>query len=170
MNKKTQNIAQGALIAALYTVLTLVSNTLGLASGVIQIRLSEAMTILPVFTPAAIPGLCIGCLISNIITGCAPMDVILGTLATLIGALLTRRLAGHKILASLPPIISNTLIIPWVLALVYNFEGSVAYFTVTVFVGELIAAGLLGQLLRRSLEPYTEQLGWKKENIQNKND
>lgn len=170
MNKKTQNIAQGALIAALYTVLTLVSNTLGLASGVIQIRLSEAMTILPVFTPAAIPGLCIGCLISNIITVCAPMDVILGTVATLIGALLTRRLAKHKILASLPPIISNTLIIPWVLALVYNFEGSVAYFTVTVFAGELIAAGLLGQLLRRSLEPYTEQLGWKKENIQNKND
>ena len=164
MNKRTQNIAQGALIAALYTVLTLVSNTLGLASGVIQIRLSEAMTILPIFTPAAVPGLCIGCFISNIITGCAPMDVILGTVATLIGALLTKRLSNHKFLASLPPIIANTLIIPWVLALVYNFEGSIAYFTVTVFAGELIAAGLLGQLLRHSLEPYAEQLGWKKEN------
>lgn len=162
MNNKAYNIVQGAIIAAIYTVLTIVSNTLGLASGIIQVRLSEAMTILPVFTPAAIPGLCVGCFISNIITACAPMDVIFGTMATLIGAILTRRLANHKVLASLPPIIANTLIIPWVLSLVYNFEGSVAYFAVTVFVGEFIAAGLLGQLLRHSLEPYTEQLGWRK--------
>lgn len=162
MNNRTNSIAQGALIAALYIVLTLVSNMLGLASGVIQIRLSEAMTILPVFTSAAVPGLCVGCLISNIITGCAPMDVICGTVATLIGALVTERLAKHPVLASLPPIIANTMIIPWVLALVYNFEGSVAYFTVTVFAGELIAAGVFGQILRRSLEPYVKQLGWRK--------
>ena len=162
MNNRTNSIAQGALIAALYIVLTLVSNIMGLASGVIQIRLSEAMTILPIFTPAAVPGLCVGCFISNIITGCAPMDVICGTVATLIGALLTKSFANHPVLASLPPIIANTLIIPWVLALVYNFEGSVVYFTATVFIGELIAAGLLGQVLRRSLEPYTEQLGWRK--------
>ena len=162
MNRKTNNIVQGALIAALYTVLTIISNTLGLASGVIQIRLSEAMTILPVFTAAAVPGLCVGCFISNIITACPPMDVLFGTMATFIGAVLTRQLANHKILASLPPIIANTLIIPWVLSLVYNFEGSVAYFAVTVFAGEFVAAGLLGQLLRHSLEPYTEQLGWRK--------
>lgn len=162
MNIRTHNLAQGALIAALYTVLTLASSALGLASGVIQVRLSEAMTILPIFTPAAVPGLCVGCFISNIITGCAPMDVVCGTLATLIGALLTARLANYKVLASLPPIIANSLIIPWILTLVYNFEGSVLYFTVTVFAGELVAAGILGQVLRRALEPYAEQLGWRK--------
>lgn len=162
MNKRTNNLAQGALIAALYTVLTLISSTMGLASGVIQVRLSEAMTIMPVFTPAAVPGLCVGCFISNIITGCAPMDVLCGTIATLIGAVLTERLASHKVLASLPPIIANTLIIPWVLALVYDFEGSIAYFTITVLAGEFIAAGVLGQVLRHLLEPYAEQLGWRK--------
>lgn len=158
MNKNTHIIAQSALIAALYIVLTLISNTLGLASGVIQIRLSEALTILPVFTPAAVPGLCVGCFISNIITGCAPMDVIFGTVATLIAAIITKHLNKHKILASLPAIVVNTLIIPWVLALVYIFEGSVVYFTITVFVGELISAGIIGQLLRHSLEPYADKL------------
>ena len=162
MNNKTHNLAQGAVIAALYTVLTLISSTFGLASGVVQIRLSEAMTILPIFTPAAVPGLCVGCFISNLITGCAPMDVLFGTLATLIGALLTSRLANYKVLASLPPIIANTMIIPFVLAYVYDFEGSLAYFAITVFIGEVIAAGVLGQVLRRLLEPYTEQLGWRK--------
>ena len=157
-NNKTHNLAQGAVIAALYTVLTLVSSTLGLASGVVQIRLSEAMTIMPIFTPAAVPGLCVGCFISNVITGCAPMDVIGGTMATLVGALLTSRLANHKVLASLPPIIANTIMIPLVLAYVYDFEGSLLYFTITVFVGEVIAAGVLGQVLRRLLEPYAEQL------------
>lgn len=162
MNNRTRNMAQGALIAALYIMLTLVSNVLGLASGVIQVRLSEALTILPIFTPAAVPGLCVGCFISNIITGCAPMDVIFGTLATLVAAILTKCLSKYKVLASLPPIIVNSLIIPWVLALVYNFEGSIIYFTVTVFIGELVSAGIFGQLLRHILAPYAEQLGWRR--------
>ena len=68
-NKKVLFLAQGAIIAALYVALTHAANALGLANGVIQVRLSEALTILPVFTPAAIPGLTIGCLISNLTTG-----------------------------------------------------------------------------------------------------
>ena len=62
-------LTQAAMIAALYVVLTYIANLFGLASGVIQIRLSEMLCILPVFTPAAIPGLFIGCLLSNILTG-----------------------------------------------------------------------------------------------------
>lgn len=151
MNNRTSIVVQGALIGALYVILTVISNLFGLASGVIQIRLSEALTILPAFTPAAIPGLFVGCILSNIITGCMPLDVIFGALATLIGAYGTYLLRKRRMLASIPPILANTLIIPWVLSWVYSFEGSVGYFTVTVFIGELISAGLLGQLLARKI-------------------
>ena len=69
-------IAQAAMIAALYVVLTLLANALGLANYAIQLRFSEALTILPFFTPAAIPGLFIGCLIANLLTGAMPLDII----------------------------------------------------------------------------------------------
>ena len=77
---------QAAVIAALYVVLTVLANSIGLASSAIQIRFSEALTILPFFTPAAIPGLFVGCILSNLLTGCVLLDVIFGSLATLIGA------------------------------------------------------------------------------------
>ena len=100
------------MIAALYVVLTLLANALGLANYAIQVRFSEALTILPFFTPAAIPGLTIGCLLSNILTGCAPLDILFGTLATLIGALGTYALRRFEWLAPLPPILANTIIVP----------------------------------------------------------
>ena len=87
MNKKVLFITQGAIIGALYTVLTVIAGSLNLANGVIQVRFSEALTVLPAFTPAAIPGLFVGCVLSNILTGCHPLDVVFGSLATLIGAL-----------------------------------------------------------------------------------
>ena len=83
MNKKTVLMAQAAIIAALYVVLTMLANALGLANYAIQVRFSEALTILPYFTPAAIPGLFAGCILSNILTGCMPLDVIFGSIATL---------------------------------------------------------------------------------------
>lgn len=158
MTNKSAYIAQGALVAALYIILTLISNLLGLASGIIQIRLSEALTLLPVFIPAAVPGLFVGCIISNLITGCAMPDIIFGALATLAGAYGTYYLRRHRYLSSLPPILSNTIIIPWILSIVYNFEGSIVYFAATVFIGELISAGILGQLLIKVLEPYRNRL------------
>ena len=82
----TQKIAFGGVIAALYVVLTLIANAFGLASGAIQVRISEALTILPVFTTSAIPGLTVGCVLANLITGCAPWDVVFGSLATFLGA------------------------------------------------------------------------------------
>ena len=171
MKNKTVYITQGALIASLYVILTLISSFFGLANGVIQVRLSEALTILPIFVSSAIPGLFIGCIISNIITNCAIYDVIFGGFATLIGACGThiiwklcvkkynRKLS--KILASIPPIISNTLIVPWILSRVYNLEGSIIYFVVTVLIGEIISAGIGGQLLAKAIEPHKEQLGLK---------
>lgn len=146
-DKKVLMTTQAAMIAALYVVLTLLANALGLANYAIQVRFSEALTILPYFTPAAIPGLFVGCLLSNIITGCAPMDVVFGSLATLAGAIGTYALRKNKWLASLPPIVANIIVVPLVLTYVYKFEGSLIYFGITVGIGEVISCGLLGMIL-----------------------
>lgn len=150
--KKASLVARASLIASCYIVLTLIANAMGLSSGVIQIRFSEALTILPVFTPAAISGLFIGCILSNIITGCALFDIIFGSVATLIGAIGTYALRNKlKWLSSLPPIISNALIIPFVLSRVYHFSGSYLYFLLTVGAGEIISCGVLGTALQYCL-------------------
>ena len=88
MKKKNLTIytTRGALIAAIYVALTAIASAVGLSSGAIQFRISEALCILPIFMPEAVPGLFIGCLISNVLSGCVVWDVIFGSLATLIGA------------------------------------------------------------------------------------
>ncbi len=161
MKNKTTYLTYAALTAALYVILSLVSNLFGLASGAVQIRISEALTVMPVFTPAAVPGLFAGCIISNILTGCAPWDIVLGSLATLIGALLTRALKNHDILCLLPPVATNTLILPWVLSFVYHFDGSIWYFAVTIFAGEAISCGILGYLLKKTLRKYDGIIRWE---------
>lgn len=159
MNKKVVFIVHAAVIAALYVVLTFVTNSLGLASNAIQVRFSEALTILPLFTSAAIPGLFMGCILSNFLTGCVLWDIIFGSIATLLGALGTYKLRRFpKWLAPLPPIIANTIIVPFVLAYVYQFEGSIPYFMLTVGIGEIISCGLLGLLLHSTLEKYRKYL------------
>lgn len=159
-NKKVLFLAQGAIIAALYVALTHAANALGLANGVIQVRLSEALTILPVFTPAAIPGLTIGCLISNLTTGCIPWDIFGGTMATLIGAAGTYLLRRHYAIGSLPPIIANTIIVPFVLSYAYQFEGTIPYFMLTVGVGEVISCGILGTILMIALKKKSGLIHW----------
>lgn len=155
--KKVLFLTQAAMIAALYVVLTFIANALGIASGNIQVRFSEALTILPYFTPAAIPGLFIGCLLSNILTGCALPDIIFGSLATLIGALLTHRLRGNKWLAPIPPIVSNAVIIPPVLLFAYGIR-PLWFSFVTVTIGEVISCGILGMLLLFTLRKYAGRL------------
>ncbi len=158
-NKKINHLTQAASIAALYVVLTLLSNVLGLANYAIQVRFSEALTILPLFTPAAIPGLYVGCLLSNILTGCNVWDIIFGPLATFLGALGTRYLCKKcKWAAPLPPIIANTLIIPFILSYAYKLEGFLPYFMVTVGIGEILSCGVLGMLLYFTLHKYRKQL------------
>ena len=114
-DKKVLLIVQAAMIAAVYVVLTYFISAFNLASGAIQVRISEALTILPYFTPAAIPGLSIGCLLANLLTGAAIYDVVFGSLATLLGAIGTYLLRKHKFLCTLPPVVANMLIIPFVL-------------------------------------------------------
>ena len=150
-------LVQAAMIAALYVVLTYIANAMGLASSAIQIRFSEALTILPYFTPAARPGLFVGCFLSNILTGCAIPDIIFGSIATLIGALLTRRLRKCKWLAPVPPILANTLIVPFVLLYAYGIQPLWLSF-ITVGIGEVISCGVLGMLLLIVLEKYRGSL------------
>ena len=150
--RKTTNLAIAAIIAALYVVLTYLASALGLASYAIQVRFSEALTILPIFTPAAIPGLFVGCILANLLTGCAVWDVVFGSLATLLGAIGTYLLRKHRVTALLPPIVANTLVVPPVLLYVYGLEGTYLFFTLTVCLGEVISCGFLGTVLRKSLE------------------
>ncbi len=156
--KKIMFLTHAALIAALYVVLTMIANAMGLANYAIQIRFSEALTILPIFTPAAVPGLFIGCLLSNLLTGCAIPDIIFGSLATLLGAQGTLILRKSKWLAPIPPIAANTLIIPFILAYVYQFEGSLPYFMITVGIGEIVSCGILGILLLNILQRYAPRV------------
>lgn len=154
-NKNVTLITQAAMIAALYVVLTLAAAALGLDHYAVQVRFSEALTILPFFTPAAIPGLYVGCLLSNIVTGCIIWDILLGPVATLLGALGTWFLRRRsKWLAPLPPIAANTLIVPLILAYAYQFEGSLPYFMLTVGLGEIASCGVLGMLLLFTLNKY----------------
>ena len=147
-------MTQAAMIAAIYVVLTLFVSAINLASGAIQVRISEALTVLPAFTPAAIPGLFLGCFISNLITGAMLPDIIFGSLATLIGAIGSYFLRKWKWAVPLPPILSNVLIIPFVLAYVYHFPGGVPYFMLTVGIGQVISCGVLGMLLYKVLSNY----------------
>ncbi len=150
-------MTQAAMIAAIYVVLTFLANALGLASGAVQIRFSEALTILPFFTPAAIPGLFVGCLLSNTLTGCVPLDIVFGSIATLLGAIGTYHLRQYKWLAAIPPIVANTIIVPFVLKFAYGIE-PLWFSFVTVFAGELISCGILGMILLFSLQKNAKKI------------
>ena len=172
MNKKILFITQAGAIAALYVILTIFANALGLASGDIQVRFSEALTILPFFTPAAIPGLYVGCLLSNIFCGGIIWDVIFGSLATLLGAVGTYALRkkAPEWCACIPPILANMLIIPFILVYAYGLPGvasafglemkgiPVLIFMLTVGIGEIISCGILGTLLLKILKKYRRHL------------
>ena len=159
MKKKNQQrvrfITLASTIAALYVVLTLISAAFGLSSGAIQIRISESLCVLTFFTPAAIPGLTIGCLISNLATGANLLDVVFGTLATFIGAIGGYYLRKSKWLITLPTVLANTIIIP--LVIVYGFgvtDMTLPLIALTVCLGELISATLLGAALLKILIKY----------------
>lgn len=164
-NSRALFLAQAAIIAAIYIVLTFIANAFGLANYAIQVRFSEALTILPYFTPAAVPGLFIGCLLSNILTGCALPDIVFGSLATLLGALGTYALRKWKWCAPVCPILSNAIIVPLILIYGYGLllEGGTllqnfCFFFLTVGAGEVISCGILGMILLHVLEKYKNRL------------
>ena len=152
-SNKVLYLAQAAMIAAIYVVLTVVGASL--AFGEVQIRFAEALTILPVFTPAAIPGLFVGCLIGNTLGGAILPDIIFGSLATLIGAFFTWKLRNqNRILAPLPPIIANIIVVPFVLRYGYGATLPIPFMMLTVGIGEVISCGILGLILAYALDKY----------------
>ena len=155
MKKNTQQITRGALIAALYVLLTLLSSSLGLDRYAIQLRLSEALCILPIFLPEAVPALFIGCILANSITGAFLPDIIFGSIATLIGAIgarLLRRVSKKLVwVATLPTLLSNAIIVPLVLKYAYGVGELIPIMMLTVGIGELIACTVLGTVLYYAL-------------------
>ena len=155
---RTLFVCYSAIIAALYVVLTYVSSMLGLSSGAIQLRLSEMLCILPAFTLAAIPGLTLGCLLANMLTGAIWLDVLAGSLATLLGALGTYALRKYKWIMPLPAVLANALIVPFVLAYGYGVQQAIPLMMLTVGIGELLSAYLLGILLYFALQKRASHL------------
>ena len=152
-NKSTLFLVQAALIAAVYVVLTLVFAPF--SYGEIQVRISEALTILPFFTPAAIPGLFVGCILANLLGGAIPLDIAFGSIATLIGAVFTYKLRGSsKWLAPVPPIVANIIVVPFVLKYGYQVPLPIPFMMLTVGVGEVISAGVLGLIVYGALNKY----------------
>ena len=152
-NKNVTFLTHAAMIAAIYVVLTLAFRPFSF--GEIQVRIAEALTILPVFTPAAVPGVFVGCLISNIIGGGILPDIIFGSLATLIGAVFTYRLREKTpFLAPVPPIAANTVIVPLVLRYGYGINLPVPFMMLTVGIGEVLSCGVLGLVLYSALKKY----------------
>lgn len=151
-NNKTVFIVQAAVIAAIYAVITM--TFLPISFGPVQFRISEALCILPYFTPAAVPGVFIGCLLSNLLGTAVPLDVVMGSIATLIGACGSYALRRNKWLVCIPPILSNTIIIPWVLRYAYGAKEMIPYLMATIGVGEILAVGVLGNILLAALCRY----------------
>ncbi|MCF2652373.1 QueT transporter family protein [Anaeromassilibacillus senegalensis] len=155
---KVRFLALSAVIAALYAVLTYAAAAMNLAYGPFQFRFSEALTVLPAFTPAAIPGLTIGCLLSNLASPLGIVDWVFGTLATLLASLCTYMLRNIRwkeipILAPLPPVLFNALIVGLEIACLSEAgsfgwgNASLAGFVsgaVSVGVGELVVCFALG--------------------------
>ena len=150
--KNTYFLAYGAAIAAIYVALTMAFQPISF--GPVQFRISEALCILPFFTPAAIPGLFVGCFLSNLFCGAAGLDIVFGSLATLIGAVGSYELRKSKVLVCVPPILANTIIVPWVLRFAYGSEDMIWFSTITVGIGEILAIGILGQILLSVLIRY----------------
>ncbi len=161
MKSKILFISRAAIIAALYVVLSCVTGKF--ASGVIQVRISEALIVLTAFTPATIPGMTIGCLLFNTLSACDPLDIAFGSLATLIGAIGGYMIAkkvhskATPFLIPIPTILANAIIVPFVLR-ACGAEDAYWFMFLTVGAGELISCGAIGQILYRVLLPFKNKL------------
>ena len=163
MNKRKRllYLAQGGITAAAYTALTLVFSPISF--GPVQVRIAEALSILPMFTKAAVPGLFIGCLLGNLLGGALILDVIFGSIATLIGAYLGYLFRKNRWLVPVPTVVSNTLIIPFILRYAYDVQLPVYLIVLYILGGEILSSYLLGEVLGSFLLKHKRNL-FEKEN------
>ena len=137
-NKKhIRFLCEAALIAAIYVVLTYLCAAIGMSSGAIQFRFSEALCFLAVFTPAAVPGVALGCFMANLLTGCALWDIVFGSLASLVGMIGCGLLKKHPYLAPVPYALANMIVIPFVVKIVYGAPEALPLIFLTV--GEILS-------------------------------
>ena len=154
-DKKIRLMTESALIAAVYVALVLFFKPISF--GAIQFRIAEALCILPFFSLSAVPGLALGCLLGNFFSGAAMPDVLFGTLATLLAAILSYKLRDiNKWLVCLPPILANAIIVPFVLQYAYGVPDGYFFLFATVGIGEILAVGVLGNILLLALEGRKE--------------
>ena len=151
-NQKLLFTVQAAAIAAIYVVLLLVFAPISF--GEVQIRFAEALTILPYFTPAAIPGLFVGCLLGNFLGGAILPDILFGSLTTLVAAYVSYRLRKRKYLVCIPPIVGNALVMPFVLYYGYGTNLPIPFMMLTVGAGEIISCGVIGTVILLALDRY----------------
>ena len=154
--QNTRTLVRAALIAALYTVLTLLLQPL--SYGEVQIRFSEALTLLPILLPEAVPALAVGCLLANILGGCTIFDIVFGTLATLLAALCTRRLRDRFWLAALMPVLFNGVIVGAVVHYCYAPVFPLPLSMLSVAAGEAVACLVVGPLLVRVMQRIPQEL------------
>lgn len=161
MNFHVKSLARAGMIAAIYAALTLIFAPISF--NAVQFRISEAMTVLPMLLPEAVPGLAVGCLVANILGGAALPDVIGGTLATLIAAILTRTLRKKPVLAMASPVVINGLIVGPLVYFCYEYKsifslGALSFTVFTVALGEAVVVAVLGTLLIKALP----KIKWKR--------
>lgn len=155
MRSKTHLLALNGVIAAAYAALTLVASALNLAYGPVQFRFSEALTVLPFLFPGTWPGVFVGCLVANLLSPYGPLDIVVGSLATLLAALLTQK-TNHLWLAPLPPVVCNMVLVGGMLAW---YEGGVTAQFPALFglnalwvgIGEAAVCYILGMLLLKGI-------------------
>ena len=147
-----EDLTRGGIIAALYVVLTYIFAPISF--GAIQVRIAEMLTILPLFTPAAVPGLFIGCFLGNILGGAIVIDVVCGSIATLIGAVGGYLLRRNRWLVPIPAIIANMVIVPLVLRYGYGIDMPLLSMALYVGIGEVLSCFVLGELLATLLYHY----------------
>lgn len=155
MNKRNVFLTRAAAIAAVYAVLTLIGAVFGLSYNSIQFRFSEAMCILPLFSSAAVPGLTVGCVVANIMSSVNPLDTVIGSLATLIAAVLTRKcrnatIKGYPLLSMCFPVIMNALLVGAEIAFFTdrnNFLPAFGINALSVGIGEAAVIFTLGSAL-----------------------
>lgn len=160
--RSVKDLTAAAVVAALYTALSLLSNSFGIAFGPVQCRFSEALTLLPMILPSAVYGLTVGCLLTNILSPYGLLDLIVGTLATFFAASMTRHCKKER-LGALPPVLCNALMVGTLLAFQQTgfgpaFPSAFAYQALTVGFGELIACYGLGIPLLRMFRKHLKTL------------
>ena len=156
MSNKVKNLVKAGIIAALYVVLVVVFSYSSF--GPIQFRIAEMLTILPLFTPAAIPGLFIGCLLANVLGGAVFLDIVFGSLATLVAAYMSYRLRKKEWLVPVPPVLINAVVVGIILKFVYAEAGSVWVLMGSVFLGQMVSAYGLGMILMKALKPFRKYI------------